>query len=290
MIPISQSYLFSSDPENGALNVNNNGSTFDVSLNSPIQVPRDAHGATIEVVSSHIWYTVPNISNVIGNDKLYIITDHPDPLGDPIPGGPNFEITIPKGLYSVEALAVAIQRELVNIGLPEDLIELTGDYASQRSVLTFNSGGFDVQLDFTKADSFREILGFDARLVPLAPVPNGHFELGDTVAEFNRVNSFLITTSLISSGIPVNNIGSGVIAQVPIDVESGHQINFHPFNPLRCSADELVGRSVNYLSFALQDQKRRLVDTNDEKFSFNLVLRYWISADRYHGMSSAKWS
>lgn len=262
MIPREMSYLVSSAPENGALNITQLGSRFSVQLDNPISLPANATNATIEASQASIWYVSPNISANEGNDQFRFTQ-----------GGTPYSFTIPAGLYSVAALNNLISREMVNLGLNADQIVLTGDSATQKTIFTFNYAG--TQLDFTGSDTPREILGFDARLSPLAPSTAGISDSGDNIAAFNQLNSYLVHTNLTSRGIPVNAQGAGIIARVPIEAEPGKQLNYAPFQPTKSDARELVGKSINQFDVWLTDQLNRPIDTFGESFSVMIVLRYW---------------
>jgi hypothetical protein len=268
------SYIFSSNPANGAINPSADGSSFDVQLNQPVAIPAEAVNCTLEVQSANIWWVIANISAELGNNKMYIYSEWTD--GPAPPSYPNYVITIADGLYSLDGLSTAISRELVNQGLPSNLISLSGDGSTQKTIFTFN---YDqpTSIDFTQADTFRIILGFDSRIVPtFFPRPAGYSEYGDDVARFNQISSFLINTNLISDGIPLNNTSSGTIADVLIDVQPGSLINYTPFVTVTANADELIGKSKNFFNFRLTDQDRRVVNTNSEYYSLTVVIKYYI--------------
>ena len=269
------SYIFSSNPANGARNVSVDGSQFSVQLDEPISIPAEAISATLECQSSQIWWVVPQISEQLGNNTFYLHSEY-IPTDRTLPGEyPDYTIKIPDGLYSLEGLGTAPSREFVNLGLPTNLVTITGDQSTQRVIVTFNSDD-PTWIDFIQPNTFREILGFDARLVPrVHPQLNGYSELSDDPANFNQISSFLISTDLISNGIPVNNISSGVVANVLIDVKSGSLINYTPVISVKTDASELIGKSKNFFSFRLTDQDRRTVDTNDEYYSLTVIIRYY---------------
>ena len=367
LLHCEESYFFSSDERNGAQNKSQDGSTFSVQLNNPISIPKEAMYCTLEVTSATIWNNTPNISAAIGNNKLYFHTEVDTSIGT------DFVITIPDGLYGVSELTARIQREMLGLGLPRDVLLLTADDATQRIVVSFgyantwldfgdgspttlsstdlgfnnavqvsmsvdlltlsgtdmplgrfevgdtfrfDSGGsafagqtftiqtviaggsdtvqvFDIDpavasqalpattLSFSRiragaprTDTFREVLGFDTRLVPLTPKASSHSEGGDFTAAFNRVNNFIIKSDIISDGISVNAINDSIIADVLITSEPGDQIVFTPFHPPKANADELIGHRKNFLSFRLTDQVGRPVETMSENWSFTVVLKY----------------
>jgi len=248
------SQRFSSSTENGALNKSSDGSRFSVQLDLPIMIPKNAVNATIECAQANIWYNTPNISVNKGNNKFYYI----------IAATP-YNFTIQDGLYSLNALNSLISLELTQAGHGATDIELLGDNSTQKSVFQFNIIG--AQVDFTPNDSLFVIIGFTQRLVPLIPsVSIGTFEYGDFVAEFNTISGYLISSSIVSNGIPTNSIGRGVVASVPItsDAQPGRLISYNPQNPLKTSIQELIGHQKSSFNFQLTDQDGNPAETLTE--------------------------
>lgn len=267
LIPKESSLKFSSDPASGAQNVSTDGSTFSVTLNTPIQIPRSAMYATIEVAQAEIWNTSPNIAAAFDNNIFTFTTSD---VGNP--GTHTF--TIPDGLYSRVGLDGYLSSSFANLGVASNLIVLSEDEATQRTILTFLLAGDSV--DFTVANSVREVLGFDSRIAPTAPKAAGWNEISDDPASFNRVNSYLVLSNLVSNGIPVNNVAPGVIAAVPIDKEPGRQINYGPQSPTRVDASELIGGSKLNIRFSLVDQLLRPTPTAGEVWSILVTFRWGV--------------
>jgi len=259
------SMIVSSDPDTGATNVSSDGSYFEVQLQDSLKIPKDALNVQVSVEEAVIWWTVPNI--ITGkNDKIY--TSGPNTSNDILP----FTITIPQGLYDLSALNQAIARELEIAGAkvdPEPLISLSPDDATQKVELRFNYP--NVSVDFTQADTFREILGFNSNIY--TPVPENPI-LAENIAQFNQINYFLIHSDLVSKGIRFNNNYNQTIGQVLIDVSPGSQIVSTPFNPARIPAPELAGATRTNLRFWLTDDKDRRVNTNGEVYTARIVIRW----------------
>jgi len=261
LIPKSTSFFFSSDPLVGAQNVSVDGSEFTVVLDAPIALPQGAMSATLSVSQASVWNTSYNISAAFGNNEITIVE-----------GEVPFTLIIPDGLYSLSGLNAYLATQFVNMLLPANLIVISGDDATQRTILTFLNTGDKV--DFTQPNSVRGILGFDPDLV--VSTGPGFNVFSDEPANFNRVNSYLIRSNLVSQGIPVNNIGQGIISQIPISVPPGSQINYQPRNPIPVDASELVGMGKNAFTFSLVDQNLRPTPTAGETWDFVLVLNYFI--------------
>lgn len=269
VVPEEISFIVNSNPASGAINLSNNGSQFQVQLEEPLVIPKDAMNINLSVEEATVWWTVPNISASIGNNQMYI-------TGQPQSGGApqQYIITLEDGLYDLSGLEQAIHRELYSAGAthtPSPLISLTADEATQRVGIIFNYN--DVSVDFTPTNTPREILGFDSRNIgPFILFP--HTELGDSVARFNQINSFLIHSDLVGRGIRINNKYNQTISQVLIDVPAGSQIISQPRHPSKCNAPELADRKISQFRMWLTDENDNLVDTNGEYWSVRMVLHY----------------
>jgi len=173
----SATYIFNSDPVSGAQNTSADGSSFQVTTNSPIRIPRDAIDCKMGVIQAAVWNTSPNISSTF-NNNLFKFTTSVAPAG-------THTITIPEGLYSVAALSSYLSSQFVNFGYPSNLITISGNEATGQSTVTFLTLGDSV--DFTIPNTVRTILGFNS-VVIAAPSANYTF-FSNNPAQFNRVNS-----------------------------------------------------------------------------------------------------
>ena len=75
LLEYSQTLILSSDSVTGATNVSRDGDRFDVYLNDPITIPKNAVNCTVECVKAQVWYVSPNISAEIGNNIIDFIHD-----------------------------------------------------------------------------------------------------------------------------------------------------------------------------------------------------------------------
>ena len=261
LIPQSLSFFFSSDPENKAQNVSADGSQFTVVLDRPLSLPKNAVNASLSITQSSIWNTSPNISPSFNNNIFRFRAS-----------GTYYTITFPEGLYSLSGFGNFLSIQFANLQLPSNLFVISGDESTQRTVITFLNAGDLV--DFTVANSVREILGFTARVVTANIA--AYNEYSDGAANFNRVNSYLIRSNIVSQGIPINSIGANIIAQVPINVGPGSQINFQPQHPIPVDCSELIGYGKNVFQFSLCDQNLRATPTASEKWNLVMVINYHI--------------
>jgi hypothetical protein len=263
--------IVSSDPSLGAINRSSDGSSFEIALEDPLEIPKNSFNCSVCVESAEVWWTCPNL--ITGqNDKLYIYGDS----NALVPVPQLYIVTIPQGLYDLTGLNTSILTQLQNLGSrtdPSPLINLSADSNTQKVNIKYNYN--NVYIDFSQANTFREILGFNSQVYgPYIAAPIN--VLAPNTAAFNQINYFLIGSDLVRQGIRFNNTYAGVIAQVLIDVSPGSQIVSTPFNPSRIQCDELIGSKRTNLRFRLSDDKLRPVNTNGEYYSARIVIRYQI--------------
>ena len=257
--------FFSSSEAAGASEVSPDGSRFSVFLNNPIKIPNSAIDCSLSVVQSSIWNTSPNISQEYKNNTFTFTTTNAGNAG-------THTIEISDGLYSLSDLNGFISVALLNLSLPSNLITISGLPSTGQSYITFQLSGDSV--NFTTNTSVRTILGFDYGIYTATVSIKSIYS--QNVAKFNRNNSYLITSDLISGGIPINTISPNVIASVPINVQPGSQINYSPFNITEVDANSLIGLSKSNISFVLLNQDLQSVSTQNEIYTILIRIKYVI--------------
>jgi hypothetical protein len=250
-----------------ASQITSDGSQFTVNLETPLVIPRNASYCYMTIDEATVWWTVYNIISGV-NDKIYVEYDDGMIVVNEI-------LTLIPGLYDVTHLNAALQRELTNnASLPSDLFNFVPDTASSRVAIQFNYSG--TQLDFTQSDTFREILGFNAKLVPLVPTTTVEYELGDNVAQFNQIDYFTIGSDILQRGIRINSRYDQTLIKIPITVSPGSQVVYQPNNLKKIPCNELIGQKKKEITFWLTDNNLKRVDTNGESFTISLSIHYII--------------
>ena len=257
------SLFLNSDENAGAENVSSDGSRFSVSLNTPIAIPSNAFNCSVAVIQASVWFTTPNISSSYKNNILSFTTSDIANAGTHV-------IDFSDGLYSLGNMNSYINVALTNLGLPASLINLTAFASTGQTIVNFLNSGDSI--DFTVPNSCNVILGFDKRLV-VATINNDSV-YSDTVAQFNRVSNYLISSDLISSGIPINNKTIGLISSIPINVPAGDLITFSPTVPTEVDAENLVGTYESNINVQLLDQQLRPTATQSESYSVLIRIKY----------------
>ena len=265
MLKREMTYIFSSDPTNGAFARSANGDQFSVNLYNPIQVPRNCKYCTVQVLSANVWYTTPNIAVVYDND-IFVFFD----------GTTTHTIQIDKGLYDLGALYNALQVKVNNLPaafLWQDMFIWNGNQATQKVEITFLKPGISIDWNLS---TVRTILGFDASQTATSVAPFSNYTVtGNNIANFNTFTSYFIRGDLVNDGVPVNSTATGVLANIFIDTIPGSLINYVPQNPPIVFANDLIGARRTQIRFSLTDQRNQPVDTNGEYYAFVIQINYY---------------
>ena len=269
------SAFFNSSVSSGSVKIGNLGNRFQVQLETPFAIPSDSIYASLEVVSTKVWNVSPNISALIGNNKLYFTY-----------AGYNFTIQFPDGLYGIDELNKHLSIYFNDsVILPNDLFLFSENPSTQKVSIQINYIG--VMINFQFPNSCIDVLGFYTThdeindiftsTIVLDSVVAGASFVAPNQARFNRIVNYYITSNLLSDGIPINSKSMGIIAEIPINVGVGSLVNYLPTNPLKIDCSDLIGQSKQLVSFALLDQEGRDVETSGEDFSLTIVIRYYVS-------------
>lgn len=264
--------ILSSDPAAGAININDLGSAFTAKFDSdPLIIDKRATNCVLYVNDAEVTYTFPNVREDINNKLTLIYNDGINPVIQ-------YDLAIPKGLYSLQELSDEIQVQLFNFaGYPfsSALIELLANEATQKVQIKYN---FDyITIDFTAADSLAPLLGFEYTTYTGAA---NSYAIAPNVAELNTTKYLIVACDLVDEGLRLNNTYDSYIARILIDADPGSQILFRPQIKTNITSLNLVGNQVTSTRVRLLDQNGDEVDTNGETFSVNVVIEADIPVSR----------
>ena len=255
--------FFNSNPASGSTNQSSDGSKFTVNMNSPLKIPESAISCKMAVLSASIWSTSPNISPLFGNNLFRYSADMT-----------SFKtITIPEGLYSLTDLQSYLSSQFLAQAEPVNLFTISGNEPTQQTIITYS--GATCVLDFT-TNSVGSLMGFLPQVYNFPAVTHGLL-FSQSPAAFNRNNSYLISTNMISSGIPVNSNGRGIIASIPIPAGSVNSIiSYEPNQLLYFDASELIGAPKTNFQFSLTNENLLFTPTNGDYWSFTVMIEYGV--------------
>lgn len=285
LIEKKKTSFFSSSTSLGASQRSADGSSFEVRLDSPIQVPPSAIDATIECVSANIWRTSPNISAAYKNNKLYFWHYEPISLSNTL-----VTLTIPDGLYSIAGLDAMVRRLLKVTDIPLSVpttkftgneIDFEGDQPTQRVYITMKPNiTFSSGIGPFTPDNIALTLGFTAD----PPFGNAGGEYGaQQVATLNKTNAYVIHTNLVHGGITVNNLHDNILTEIQLTSSPGDLLTYRPYIPYVIDGSHLKNGPVDLITFRLTNELGEPIDTNGEDWSFSIVIKYLIDAN--HVMS-----
>ena len=267
-IKIQKDLLVSSSPDQGALNLSEDGSSFEVKLEDAITIPDKARNIKLEVQKTLLWNNFPNIYTGV-NDKIYI-------------NGPNtedvqtsFVVTIAQGSYDLQTLTNDILMDLEVQGAkiePLSLISLDADVATGKVEFSLNYP--TVQIEMRSWNTFEKIIGLNKELYTVPAGKSTHTFLAPNVANFASVEYILVHTNITDKGLSINGQYSQTVAQILPDVRSGSLIVFQPLSPLKIDCDNLRGTDLESFRVWISNEKGEAISTNGEAYSMLLKLSY----------------
>ena len=267
-IKIEKDLLVSSSPDQGALNLSEDGSSFEVKLEDAINIPDKARNIKLEVQKTLLWNNFPNIYTGV-NDKIYI-------------NGPNtedvqtsFVVTIAQGSYDLQTLTNDILTNLEVQGAktePLSLISLDADVATGKVEFSLNYP--TVQIEMRSWNTFHRLIGLNEQLYTVPAGKTTHTFLADNVANFASVEYILVHSDITSKGLSINGQYTQTVAQILPDVRSGSLIVFQPLSPLRIDCDNLKGTNLESFRVWITNEKNEAISTNGEFYSMLLKLSF----------------
>ena len=267
-IKIQKDLLVSSSPDQGALNLSEDGSSFEVKLEDAITIPDKARNIKLEVQRALVWNNMPNIYTGV-NDKIYINGPNTDDVQT------SFVVTIAQGSYDLQTLTNDILADLEVQGAktePLSLISLDADVATGKVEVSLNYP--TVQIEMRSWNTFHKILGLNEELYTVPTGKTTHTFLADNVANFAAVESILVHSDITSKGLSINGQYSQTVAQILPDVRSGSLIVFQPLSPLKIDCDNLKGTNLESFRVWLTNEKNEAISTNGEYYSMLLKLSF----------------
>ena len=267
-IKIQKDLLVSSSPDQGALNLSEDGSSFEVKLEDAITIPDQARNIKLEVQRALVWNNMPNIYTDV-NDKIYINGPNTEDIQT------SFVVTIAQGSYDLQTLTNDILADLEVQGAktePLSLISLDADVATGKVEVSLNYP--TVQIEMRSWNTFHKILGLNEELYTVPTGKTTHTFLADNVANFAAVESILVHSDITSKGLSINGQYSQTVAQILPDVRSGSLIVFQPLSPLKIDCDNLKGTNLESFRVWLTNEKNEAISTNGEYYSMLLKLSF----------------
>lgn len=248
--------LFISDStEDGATNLNASKNEFTVQMDPPITIPTLYRGS-IRLLSANIWYTVPNVHATLYNNNVLTLNN----------GGPNIVLNLPNGLYDVAGINDYINDQLVNQGLPANLVVFSGIAATGKMSVRLNNNTIRI---LWSASNIAPLLGWTTASADVGPGAIATTYTSPNAANFNSLESIQIHCSIASGSYLGSRGGSDVMATITPDVEVGSLIQYRPIHLIETA---LNTRQISRVLFRLTDQQGREIDLSSERYSMVLEI------------------
>ena len=250
-----------------ATNKNLNKSTANFVLSPPIIFPQNCK---LKVACQQFSYTnfFLNVSAALANNH-FVVEFGTGPVVH--------TITIPDGSYNVSELSSAVNVGVLNAGLPDGLVTLIPDFATNK--VLFNISLTNYRLSFP-AGTMYVLLGttlaqfIPAEVIPGTPVYTTgiYSELAPAVANFNSILTVYLHTSLSNNSVFSGN-QSNILASIIPTVPIGSVQEFSPYNMVHVDAHELVGANLSSINIYLTDQSNNPIALQDDFSTTILVSR-----------------
>ncbi len=261
--------IISSNTANGAVSKSAKGDRFSIILSDDFAIPDGVFNCEVSVPQAKVWFATPNVLNDGKTNINSVII---------IYQGDVQQIYVPQGIYSIDGINEAIETKLENQGLPDRLITISGNEATNRVEVEFNYVGTTLFIE--DGDLFNTILGFDP--IDFTSTIVQQTISGQSPASLNHINSYRIHTNLVQNGLRANKNYNQTVAVVPIDVAPNSQITYEPIHPLICSADELIGTTRTKMDFWITDEENNEIEMGGEDWEFVLQVSYLVPLKSYH--------
>lgn len=243
------------------------GSEFSITFNEPVAFPRNSTNRRIGVISATYWHVIPNITP--SNNRLLV--HGPSAVSLTMS---NYPITIPTGLYSLNAINDYVAQQLANAGartVDGPLIELIPHYATGHTLLKYNY--FNTRVDF------RGVTNDQASIGPTIGFPEEYTDVyadslqtltGPEQASLNSIEGLLLHTDVVNRGISYNGGYNQAIGMLTYDVEPGFQ---QVHEPKHITETPLERESLESMKLWLTDTNNKPIIMS-EKWTVNLRVSY----------------
>lgn len=261
-----EDFLMSSNAQLGAINKNALGSSFQINFEAPYVYDAKAKSITMEVLEVECFFNQPNVSVALNNYRFEV------------KGRNNLNalltavISIPDGLYDPSSLNSALQTELANAGISTDQIVFTGNQATNKIDISLNSTGAEINFNNVNYHGMADLLGFPYNT--FTAVLAGEVFSSTLDPTFNKLQYFLITSNITSSGTTFNGRSTSIISRVLITGSANFQLINEPQHPYSHDLTYMKGRNIKSLTFELRDDLLQLVETRGENWSLRYRLVY----------------
>jgi hypothetical protein len=252
------------------LNLSEDGSSFDVIYNPPIELPAKSN-PRLSIIEASTWFQYPNLMAKYKNTKLFYTSDPANPT--------MFTINFADGMYDIDGINDALKLQLEANGHEPLLFRFIGDDSTNRVILYKNASTTAYQFCFMSNMSPSYELGFEsgAKYPPTAPTTEDFSYTAPNAPNLNSISNILVHCSLVQGSSYVNSAqGAALCSFTPGDSGPGQLIEYRSYFDVPIGCAKMAGQPVSLVSFWITDQsgKRGSIDTFTQPWGATFKLEW----------------
>lgn len=228
---------------------------FQTYFNPPLELKQNSD-YKVSLISATMWHAWRNITDKNNKFKYY--------------NGTTWKtLNIPEGAYNIVDIDTTVKRlmkanddyDKSDASHPKYYISIEANYNTLHSRIELSNG---YKVDFTIQNTFREILGFDSKIVQ----NDGHND-SERVVDITDVETLQINCNLVTDSY-INGSTSSVLYAFSTTVPPGYLISLHPSHQLALTISKRG--LINSIRFYITNQEGKLVNMNGERVTYFLHL------------------
>ena len=237
--------------------------------------------STLKLIGANIWYAMPNIA-APSNVLVYSYVKQLMTAGGLVTSNHTDTITFDPGLYGLSSLNSTIGRHLSNHSdLSRYDITLSGDESTGKVALhlktttrdhVLTTGEYNITqigVDFPESTLLSTYLGY-TNTNGLVTGATEYEYIGANAASLNSLKSILVNCQQCNGSV-LNGVSTGILANIPISVAVGSQIQYQPLYAPKISAPQMSNASVTEMTISLTDQDLKPLNMGGENWEVILV-------------------
>lgn len=238
----------------------------------------------LELTGANIWYSMPNLgaNTIISYEYTKELRLADGSLQTTL--FQNNEILFEPGLYGLSSLNATISRHLLNhTDLSRYDITLSGDESTGRVAVhlkttirdhALTEGEYNITelvIRMPESTLLTQYLGYASDTLNLGITGVAEYEyIGTNPASLNTLKSILVNCRQCS-GSMLNGKSSGILANIPLNVSVGAQIQYQPQNTAKISAPQMSSSSLNEMVISLHNQDMAPLNMGGEDWEVVLI-------------------
>jgi hypothetical protein len=218
-------------------------------FNHPLSKQTTYRSMKIGLLSIATYNSVPNIESGVNN--AFHFTHN----------GASKSVLLPTGTYEIKDIEAALRVEMLKLNVKFFILS---DKVLQKCVIKCGK----INIDFTKKNTFRSLLGFKSAILKFSPDKDTTEHIADNLVNMNSINSINVDVD-IAEGTYKNGVQSHSIYQFTPKVPTGYKIFLLPSNIIYYNVTRNV---IDSIRVRFTDQRGQLVNFRKEVITVVLHL------------------